>query len=120
MTELVPQSHNTARKWIIDEFSKNHSKIVESIAKARGKVTISFDRWKANNDILNLLRVVVHYLRDDYRLHNVVLAMRDTLGSHIGTNIANHLFDVLKDYQINSKQIAYFTADNATNNDKAL
>jgi hypothetical protein len=120
VTELVPQSHNTARKWIIDEFSKNHSKIVESIAKARGKVTISFDGWKANNDVLDLLGVVVHYLGDDYRLHNVVLAMRDTLGSHTGANIADHLFDVLKDYQISGNQIAYFAADNATNNDKAL
>jgi hypothetical protein len=30
------------------------------------------------------------------------------------------LFDVLKDYQISGNQIAYFAADNATNNDSAL
>jgi hypothetical protein len=46
--------------------------------------------------------------------------MRDTLGSHTGANIADHLFDVLKDYQISGSQIAFFAADNATNNDKAL
>lgn len=46
--------------------------------------------------------------------------MRDTLGSHTSANIADHLFDVLKDYQINGSQIAFFAADNATNNDKAL
>jgi hypothetical protein len=34
--------------------------------------------------------------------------------------IAGHLFDVLKDYQIRGSQIAYFAADNATNNDTAL
>jgi hypothetical protein len=82
--------------------------------------TISFDGWKANNDVLDLLGVVIHYLRDDYKLHNVVLVMRDTLGSHTGANIADHLFDVLKDYQISGNQIAYFAADNATNNDRAL
>jgi hypothetical protein len=63
---------------------------------------------------------VVHYLGDDNKLHNVVLTMRDTLSSHIGANIADHLFDVLKEYQISSNQIAYFAADNATNNDMAL
>jgi hypothetical protein len=62
----------------------------------------------------------VHYLGDGNKLHNVVLAMRDTLGSHTGTNIADHLFDVLKDYQISGRQIVFFAADNASNNDKAL
>jgi hypothetical protein len=62
----------------------------------------------------------VHYLRDDNKLHNVVLAMRDTLRSHTSSNIADYLFDVLKDYQISGSQIAFFAADNATNNDKAL
>jgi hypothetical protein len=62
----------------------------------------------------------VHYLRDDYKLHNVVLALSNTLGSHTKANIANQLFDVLKDYQISGNQIAYFAADNATNNNKAL
>lgn len=62
----------------------------------------------------------MHYLGDDYKLHNVVLVMRDTLGSHTGANIADQLFDVLKDYQISGSQIAYFAADNATNNDTAL
>ena len=62
----------------------------------------------------------MHYLGDDYKLHNVVLALRDTLGSHTGENIADHLFDVLKDFQISGSQIAFFAADNATNNDKAL
>jgi hypothetical protein len=46
--------------------------------------------------------------------------MCNTLGSHTSANIANLLFDVLKDYQISSNQIAYFVADNATNNDTAL
>jgi hypothetical protein len=117
---LIPQSMNTTRAWIIADFKKYRQTIIRSIASARGKVTISFDGWKANNDVLDLLGVVVHYLGDDYKLHNVVLAMRDTLGSHTGANIADHLFDVLKDYQISGNQIAYFAADNATNNDSAL
>jgi hypothetical protein len=96
------------------------STIINSIAMAKSKLTISFNRWKANNDVLDLLSIVVYYLRDDNKLYNVVLIMRDTLGSHIRANMADHLFDVLKEYQISSNQIAYFAADNATNNDTAL
>jgi hypothetical protein len=102
------------------EYIRHRATIIRSIAKAKSKLTISFDGWKANNDVLNLLGVVVHYLRDDNKLYNVVLVMRDTLGSYTGANIADHLFDVLKEYQISGNQIAYFAADNATNNDTAL
>jgi Cdc6-like AAA superfamily ATPase len=62
----------------------------------------------------------MHYLRDNYKLHNVVLTLRDTLSSYTSKNIVDHLFDVLKDYQISSSQITFFIADNVTNNDKAL
>lgn len=110
--DYLPTSHNTARTWLVDEFTTHKAAIVRSIANAKGKVTISFDGWKANNDVLDLLGVVLHYVGDDYKLHNVVLAMRDTLGSHTGANIADHLFDVLKDFQISGSQIAYFAADN--------
>jgi hypothetical protein len=118
--DLVPRSYTTTSSWLMAEYERHKPTIVQSIANAKSKLTISFDRWKANNDVLDLLRVVVHYLGDDYKLHNVVLAMRDTLGSHTGANIADQLFDVLKDYQISGSQIAYFAADNATNNDTAL
>jgi hypothetical protein len=40
----------------------------------------------------------MHYIGDNYRLYNVVLILYNTLGSHTGTNITDHLFDVLKDY----------------------
>jgi hypothetical protein len=103
--DLVPRCHRIVTNWINAEFLERKASIVRSIANAKGKVTISFNGWKANNDVLDLLRVVVHYLRDDYKVHNVVLAMRDTLSGHTGANIADQLFDVLKDYQISGSQM---------------
>ena len=69
------------------DYERQRPKVIKSIASAKSKLTISFDGWKANNDVLDLLRVVVHYLRDDNKLHNVVLALRDTLGSYTRANI---------------------------------
>jgi hypothetical protein len=80
------------------EYIQHRATIIRSITKAKSKLTISFDGWKANNDVLDLLGVMVHYLRDNNKLYNVVLAMRGILGSHTGANIADHLFDVLKEY----------------------
>ena len=48
-----------------------------------------------------------------------MLGLHDTLGSHTGANMANHLLSVINDFQI-GHQIAFFIADNASNNDKAL
>jgi hypothetical protein len=62
----------------------------------------------------------VYHVSDNYKLYNVILVIRDTLGSHIGANITDQLFDALRDHQISSNQIAYFPADNASNNDIAL
>jgi hypothetical protein len=69
--------------------------------------------------VLDLLSVICHYLDENNTRRAVVLGLRDTLGSHTGANMADHLLSVLQDYKL-SKQVAYFMADNATNNDKAL
>jgi hypothetical protein len=83
---------------VIEEYTRYRSTIINSIAIAKSKLTISFNRWKANNDVLNLLGIVIHYLKDDNKLYNIILIIQDTLGSHTRANIANHLFDVLKEY----------------------
>jgi hypothetical protein len=68
---------------------------------------------------LDLLGVVVHYLNENHERRVVVLGLRDTLGSHTGANMADHLLQVIQDFVIADK-IAYFMADNASNNDAAL
>jgi hypothetical protein len=75
--------------------------------------------FNTNNDVLDLLGVMAHYLDEHNVLRAVVLGLRDTHGSHTGANIGDHLFDVLGDYKLRSK-ISFFAADNATNNDTAL
>jgi hypothetical protein len=62
---------------------------------------------------------MVHYIDDDYKRRAVVLSLRDTLGSHTGANMADHVLSVIQDFSITQK-VAYFIADNASNNDKAL
>lgn len=45
--------------------------------------------------------------------------MPEITGSHIGKNIAAHIFKVLQAFKIKHK-IGYFTLDNVSNNDTAM
>ena len=89
------------------------------MAQAKSRITVSFDGWKADNEVLDLLGVVPHYIDRNHKVKTVTIALRDTFGSHSGENIKDHQLTVLREYQISNK-VAYFTADNATNNDRAL
>lgn len=51
------------------------TKVIKSISKATSRLTISFDGWKANNDLLDLLGVVAHYLNHNHDLKTVVLGL---------------------------------------------
>lgn len=115
---LLPQSHVTARGWVVDNYRNAKPQMTEDIAQATSCLTISFDAWTANKDVLDLLGVVVHYLSSDYQLRTVLLALRDTMASHTGANMNDILQEVLSEYQIT--KVAYFAADNAPNNDTAI
>ena len=68
---------------------------------------------------MDLLGVVIHYLNENHERRVVVLGLRDTLSSHIGANMADHLLQVIQDFVIADK-IAYFIANNTSNNDAVL
>jgi len=89
------------------------------MAQAKSRITVSFDGWKADNEVLDLLGIMAHYIDKEYEVKTITLALRDTFGSHSGVNIKDQLLDVLREYQISNK-VAFFAANNATNNDKAL
>jgi hypothetical protein len=115
----MPTSHSTTASWILKAYEDAKLQVVQSLENATSKATLSFDGWTANNKVLDLLGIVTHYLDKDYKNRVVVLGLRDTLRSHSGVNIADHLLSVLNDFSLSDK-IAYFIADNAINNDKAL
>ena len=68
---------------------------------------------------MDLLGVVIYYLDENHERRVVILGLRDTLSSHTGANMADHLLQVIQDFVIADK-IANFIADNASNNDAVL
>ena len=114
----VPKSHNTTRQWILDAFKNSRLAVRRCLSKSKSRITISFDGWRSGNQ-LDLLGIVAHFIDEQYAIKNVLLGLRNTYGSHIGAELKHHLLAVLRDYRISTK-VAFFMADNASNNDKAL
>lgn len=114
----IPSSHNTIRQWIIHCFTANKSLIQRSLARARSRITLSFDGWKSDNEV-DYLGVVAHYIDEDYQQKVVLLALRNTYGNKTGVEMKHHLHEVAREFKI-TKRLAYFMADNASNNDKAV
>jgi hypothetical protein len=117
--EILPSCYTTVTIWILQAFNEAWPKVAQKLLKVTAKLTISFDGWTGNNKVLDLLSIVCHYLDENYTRRIVVLGLRNTLSSHTGTNMADHLLSVIQYFGI-SGQIAYFIADNASNNDAAL
>jgi hypothetical protein len=114
----LPQSYSTTRSWIMQGFKQAKAAVRRSMATSKSRITLSFDGWKSGNE-LDLLGVVAHYIDEQYQVKNVLLALRNTYGSHKGVEIHHHLLAVCREFKIGNR-LAFFMADNASNNDLAL
>lgn len=115
---LVPTSHSTAHRYIVDCYTSSKADVAQALAKARSSISISFDGWLADNQ-LDMLGVTAHYLDEQLRVKTVLLGLRPMYGAHSGAAIAEELLAVMREFKI-SDRVGYFVADNASNNDTAL
>ena len=115
---ILPRAYATTRDWIIHAFQQAKGEIRRNLSMSKSRISISFDGWKSNNE-LDLLAVIAHYIDRDYKIENVLLALRNAYGCHTGDELQYQLVTILREYKISTK-VAYFVADNASNNDRAL
>jgi hypothetical protein len=115
---LVPASHATAHRYIVECYVSSKEKVTKALAKARSSISVSFDGWLADNQ-LDMLGVTAHYLDEQLRVKTVLLGLRPMYGAHSCVAIAEELLTVMRDFKI-SDRVGYFVADNASNNDAAL
>jgi hypothetical protein len=115
---LVPTSHATAHRYIVECYVSSKAKVTKALAKARSSISVSFDGWLADNQ-LDMLGVTAHYLDEQLHVKTVLLGLRPMYGAHSGVAIAEELLTVMRDFKI-SDRVGYFVADNASNNDAAL
>jgi hypothetical protein len=115
---LIPTSHATAHKYIVDCYTASKATITKALSRARSSISISFDGWLADNQ-LDMLGITAHYLDEQLRAKTVLLGLKPMYGAHTGTAIAEELLATMREFKI-SDRIGYFVADSASNNDAAL
>jgi len=63
--DYLPE-HPTVASWIHDMFEHFEPDIIEEIAKARSRISISFDGWGSKHEKISVIGVVVHFINNKY------------------------------------------------------
>ena len=112
----LPQSGNTIKRWIMDDYKEKKQEIIRLIAKYSNDLYhISFELWTSPNPY-SILRVVLHYMDDSYTNQTRILTLRKLRGLHSGENIRQLLHQILKEYDLPDR-LGYFITNNANSND---
>ena len=102
----------------MEAFAKEKDKIKLILKHAKSNIHLSFDLWTSDNS-LALLAVCAHFTDKHHQLRTIMLALRRIRGSHSGENIAQTLYHVIKEFEINER-LGYFVLDNAESNDTCI
>ncbi|XP_078436624.1 putative transcriptional regulator tpeD [Wolffia australiana] len=94
-------------------YTEVRGKLIEMFADIHS-VSLTVDTWTSRNN-LSLQRVTAHWIDDDWKLCDLLLAIRRIKGSHYGPNLVRLVVEVAYEYGIESKLCA-ITSDNASNN----
>jgi hypothetical protein len=118
LESLLPQSCNTIRKWIRDDYQRVQLKVRAALDKSDGQIHLSFDLWTSPNS-LALLGIVAFWTDENKKLQKTLLGLRQLLGQHNGENMAIELLGIVRDFGIESR-IGHFMVDNAGSNDTCI
>jgi len=112
------KSEKTTRRDITKYFEIAKATIKERLSLARSRIHISYDLWTSPNHKA-MIAIIAHWTSEDYEVKTALLAIREVHREHTGENIANVVYPVMKEYDIDTR-FGYYVGDSATNNDKSL
>ena len=66
-----------------------------------------------------MIAIVAHWMAKDYEVKSALLAIREVHGEHIGQNIMDVVYPIMKEYDSHTR-FGYYVGDNATNNNTSV
>ena len=115
----LPESSNTVRKWVMDEYKRQKEVRKEILRRSRSRISISFDTWTSPFGKKQVLTVIAHFVDENWERRHLQLSMCRLYGGHSGENVAAHILQILCDWGINDR-IGYFITDNEASNGTAI
>jgi hypothetical protein len=110
----LPNSHSTAKIWLIRAYKEAQIKVQHRLYNSASKIHICADVWTSPNN-LPVLGITAQFVSQLGHLEQAVLSMKELQGGHSGTNLCTTLLDTLLEWDLLHK-VGYFQADNASNN----
>ena len=111
------KSRNTYRSKAVSAHALAVTKLKSILARA-SDLSITTDLWTSNKQEA-YISITAHWLDDELKMQHAILATPEMPEAHTGVNIASRIKQVLRDFNIENKVIAY-VADNGSNVVKAL
>ncbi|KDN38535.1 hypothetical protein RSAG8_09424, partial [Rhizoctonia solani AG-8 WAC10335] len=100
----------------LSQEEKEHIK--EDMQLSQGRVSLTSDLWTDEME-RPFMAVTGHYINSIKEIRTTLMAFRVVEGAHAGIILAQHLFGVLKEYDVIHK-VGSVTLDNASNNNTMM
>jgi hypothetical protein len=113
--DYLPESSDTVRKWVINEYQRQKEIRKETIHRSRSRISISFDTWTAPFAKKHIISVIAHFVDENWERQHLQLSMSRLYGDHSGANLAAHITPILRNWGIDDR-IGYFISDNEAAN----
>jgi hypothetical protein len=115
---LLPQRHETARKWLDEVYDDLFNVLKAELHATPYKIHLSFDLWTSSN-CFAMMGIVAHFFDVAGGYQTRLLGLPRICGSHDGETQARLLRGVVDQFDIASR-VGCFQTDNATANDACI
>ncbi len=113
--QLLPRSHATLSTNLIEKYNWTKGKIRAFLQTTISRIHISCDNWTCENAGKAYMGITARFVNKSGR-QQLVLAIKELLGSHSGENMAEIFLKVAQDFDV-VPLIGFCNADNASPND---
>jgi hypothetical protein len=108
-------SRTTLKRMLKAEFKHQRGQLKMELASTCRSIALSLDAWTSSNHI-SIIGIIGHWLTPDFIYKGRVLEFAELRGTHSGENIAQVVFSMLQELNLQQKLLT-ITGDNASNNE---
>ena len=109
-----PPSRKVIRARLSNKAETAKDDLKTILSANRSKISLALDCWTTRTNF-SFLAITGPWIDDDWKLHEALLDFRHVEGHHYGEHLAEHVFEVLEEYEICEKLFG-ITTDGAGNN----
>ncbi|XP_031272245.1 zinc finger BED domain-containing protein RICESLEEPER 2-like [Pistacia vera] len=112
-------SRRTIKRDIMKMYEVEKEKSMKMLSKNQSRVAITTDLWTASNQNKGCMTITVHFINDNWVLHNQLLRFVHVRCPHTRDVLSTVLMDCFSEWNIDSK-LSALTVNNCSTNDAVV